>query len=143
MERLPQKFEIWKYNVDEDKKVLEFCTEEVRQEIDKVSESIKEWFLCQLFLATLYLDVDDTNRSMSLPGQTGLTNSVGWDICVGLNHPKVAAEAITSVYNQQVDLNTSHECKINTFQKAKNGITRLKGSLKKTLTPKKFHLKKF
>ena len=77
MERLPQKFEIWKYNVDEDKKVLEFCTEEVRQEIDKVSESIKEWFLCQLFLATLYLDVDDTNRSMSLPGQTGLTNSVG------------------------------------------------------------------
>ena len=49
MERLPQKFEIWKYNVDEDKKVLEFCTEEVRQEIDKVSESIKELFLCQRF----------------------------------------------------------------------------------------------
>ena len=50
MERLPQKFEIWKYNVDEDKKVLEFCTEEVRQEIDKVSESIKEWFYVNNFI---------------------------------------------------------------------------------------------
>ena len=44
MERLPQKFEIWKYNADEDKKVLDFCTEEVKEEIDKVSDSIKEWF---------------------------------------------------------------------------------------------------
>ena len=77
MERLPQKFEIWKYNVDEDKKVLEFCTEEVRQEIDKVSESIKEWFLCQLFLVTLYRDIGDTSSSMSPPGQTGLSISLG------------------------------------------------------------------
>ena len=44
MERLPQKFEIWKYNADEDMKVIEFCTQEVIEEIDKVSESIKEWF---------------------------------------------------------------------------------------------------
>ena len=43
MERLPQKFEIWKYNADEDKKVLDFCTEEVKEEIDKVSDSIKEY----------------------------------------------------------------------------------------------------
>ena len=65
MERLPQKFEIWKYNADEDMKVIEFCTQEVIEEIDKVSESIKEWFLCKLFLVTLYRDVDDTNQSMS------------------------------------------------------------------------------
>ena len=44
MERLPQKFEIWKYNADEDMKVIEFCTQEVIEEIDKVSDSIKEWF---------------------------------------------------------------------------------------------------
>ena len=43
MERLPQKFEIWKYNADEDMKVIEFCTQEVIEEIDKVSDSIKEW----------------------------------------------------------------------------------------------------
>ena len=43
MERLPQKFEIWKYNADEDKKVLDFCTEEAKEEIDKASESIKEY----------------------------------------------------------------------------------------------------
>ena len=50
MERLPQKFEIWKYNADEDMKVIEFCTQEVIEEIDKVSESIKEWFYrCIIF----------------------------------------------------------------------------------------------
>jgi len=80
MERLPQKFEIWKYNADEDMKVIEFCTQEVIEEIDKVSDSIK-----------------------------------------------IAAEAITAVYNQQVDLNSTHESKINKFQKAKNTKARLKG----------------
>merc|ERR1712131_249297 len=90
MERLPQKFEIWKYNADEDKKVLDFCTEEVKEEIDKVSDSIK-----------------------------------------------IAVEAITAVYNQQVDLNSTHESKINAFQKTKNGITRLKGKLARISSDRK------
>ena len=45
----------------------------------------------------------------------------------GENHEKIAAEAITAVYNQQVDLNSTHESKINKFQKAKNTKARLKG----------------
>ena len=44
----------------------------------------------------------------------------------GENHEKIAAEAITAVYNQQVDLNSTHESKINKFQKAKNTKARLR-----------------
>ena len=120
MERLPQKFEIWKYNADEDKKVLDFCTEEVKEEIDKVSDSIKEWFC-------LWEIIVGWEISVGWVIIVGWDISVGGDFSVGKDHQKIAVEAITAVYNQQVDLNSTHESKINAFQKTKNGITRLKG----------------